>query len=210
LAAIFDGVLASFENGYADLLTSQTGITFPKGDPNFPAKWYWTGDFGVTKEQDARAWETIKASGCFWGSLEPMPRAVEALALLRTLKAEGHNVYFITNRMGQHAKNQTEWWLMHHGGFPSPTVCLAEKKGPLAVGLDLDVFIDDKPENCLDVFEARTVKSKTFSPDRHLCQVFLVDRPYNRAANLPAGIIRVPSALHALRSLQTEDALVAA
>lgn len=205
-----DGVLASFENGYADLLTAQTGITFPKGDPNFPAKWHWTGDFGVTKAQDAAAWDAVKRSDNFWLALEPMPWALTTLTELRYRRAVGDNIYFITNRMGRMAKRQTEDWLRAYG-YPDSTVCLCEKKGPLAVGLDLDIFIDDKPSNCEDVLNARWNEDQ----ERSRTKVYLVDRPYNRQlpenfSDFARGVVRVPRALDVLLELSQETQRVAA
>lgn len=183
-----DGVLARFEDRYAEILTAQTGMTFPVGSPDWPSTWYWERDAGITKKQENAAWETIKTSD-FWNTLPEMKGARQALKELSRLSDLGHDVYFVTSRPGHYAKFWTENWLMKHGmGNPTVLIAVAHKKGQLAVGLDLNIFIDDKPENCNDVIMA--------SPNT---KVYLIDAPYNKWAekHLDFGI-RIDSVMGVL------------
>lgn len=211
-----DGVIANFTDSYAAILTKQTGIKFPKNSASWPTVWYWDRAAGITKAQEKAAWDEI-TNTAFWAELPILPEGRETLGELQALRFAGHQIYFITSRPGRFAKLLTEQWLRDHG-FPGATVLIADKKGPLADGLQLDVFVDDKPENCEDVFNARlTRKSMTSSDgteivtvDEPKCRVFLVNAPYNRNHIMDARIERVDSGLEALEILQEKNLAKAA
>jgi len=100
------------------------------------------------------------------------------------------DVYFITSRPGIDAKIQTEDWL-YNAGYPHATVLISSAKGLCAQALKLDVYIDDRWENCVDV---ATTSLKT--------KVFLLDRPWNRGNNPDAfNIVVVDSATDFLNRL---------
>lgn len=146
-----DGVLACFEAKYAPLLTKISGIEFPKlGQPDWPDTWYWDRAAGVTKEQEAEAWKHIKESVDFWYSLPVQPGAVEFLDTLAA-KCPPEEVYFITQRMGMWVQDQTAQWLEDHFGWRAPSVIISGQKGSVCKTLGLDLYIDDKIENCMDV-----------------------------------------------------------
>jgi 5'(3')-deoxyribonucleotidase len=111
----------------------------------------------------------VKQDPYFWNRLESYPDTRGALTDLELARSMGHEIYFITHRFGRRAKMQTEGWLMTRG-FATPTVLMAERKGFIAHGLNLDVFVDDKPGNLRDVSEATNGD----------CTCYVFDRPYNR------------------------------
>lgn len=200
-----DGVLANFTDAYAALLTAKTGIEFPKNSSSWPTEWYWERAAGVNKADETAVWKDGILSTNFWANLPRLPLAEQTLDLLMLKRWEGDQVYFITTRPGKKAKLLTEAWLQRWG-FLTPTVLIAGSeaaKGQLAKALKLDVFIDDKPENCEQVIEATKQQvaydgMMSMEPFyEYPCKVFLVDAPYNRTPQ-PAGIIRVSSALDAL------------
>lgn len=167
-----DGVLADFTKSFNALVRAEFGIELPYPAPT----WQWHREGGVTKQQDNQLWNIIKTTH-FWATLVPMPGAIDAIARLDQLSHDGHDVYFITSRPGKLAKFHTEWWLKAYG-MNFPTVLVTSDKGPVVKGLGLDIFIDDKPENNLEVLEA-----VGRSPKVH---VFLVDAPYNQWADNPS------------------------
>ena len=61
---------------------------------------------------------------------------------------------FVTSRprsAGRTVQRQTQRWLTRLG-FPLPSVFVMHgSRGRLASALDLDVVVDDRPDNCLDV-----------------------------------------------------------
>lgn len=178
-----DGVLAAFEQGFAPLLTAQTGVVFPRlGQADWPDTWNWGLAHGISEGEVGRAWNTLKTNPVFWAALPPYADTEFALCQLYSRQVfHDDEIYFITNRMGVRVKSQTETWLDRYG-FPHPTVLISGHKGLCAQALHLHTYIDDKPENCLQV----STMSKT--------RVFLMDRPWNQAFNnMLQGIPRVKS-----------------
>lgn len=164
--------------------------------------WYWERAAGVQKPDEDAVWKVILNS-TFWLDLAPLPGAEDTLQLLSARRYAGDQIYFITTRPGLKAKLLTEFWL-RNWGFSNPTVLIAGNeaaKGKLARALKLDLFIDDKPENCEAVARAA-------DPSARVC---LVDAPYNRQFDSQDLVIeRVPSALVALTIKETLDAAIAA
>jgi hypothetical protein len=146
-----DGVLANFNRGYIQLLADLGGLEL---DPEYaPQRWHYEADLGVSKAVVNKAWDTIRESDTFWVDLDPYDVLLEEL--------EDHDLYFITTRVGNKVKRQTEVWLYGYQHLQCPTVLISANKGPVAAGLELDVFIDDKLENILDV-EAASPKTRTY------------------------------------------------
>jgi 5' nucleotidase, deoxy (Pyrimidine), cytosolic type C protein (NT5C) len=210
-----DGCLVNFTDSYATILTRLTGIQFPRNSSEWPTVWYWDRAAGVSKEAEGAAWAEITSGRTlFWQHLEPLPRSRETLFWLDELRSQGHNIYFITTRPGVLAKLQTERWL-NAFGFTNPTVLIARNeaaKGQMAQALGLDVFVDDKPENCQAVVEA-TKKVDWVDLDivdtqvhyKYPCRVVLVDAPYNRDFDEP-GIERTTDVLELVQRLELAEA----
>jgi 5'(3')-deoxyribonucleotidase len=169
-----DGVLASFDQAYGQKIIEVTGKDLFPYKPYEPPCWNWTEPLGYTKEEDKAAWDAVVKDPDFWFNLKPYPTTTAILTALWRRRAKGDAVYFITTRMGIAPKTQTEEWLMAQQehrltSFPFPTVLISANKGPVAAGLDLDWYADDKPENVVAVGEAVP----------H-CRTILVDRPWNQ------------------------------
>jgi 5'(3')-deoxyribonucleotidase len=181
-----DGCLADFNRSYRTLVLDLTGILLPAIDDTYPNCWNYDLAAGVTREQASNCWRHIKDSTSFWRHMGALPDARLALKILADA-SWASDVYFVTSRPGNSSKQQTEDWLRAHGYYTSPTVLIANgNKGLLSSGLGLEVFVDDKLENCEDVLVT--------SP---ACQVFLVDAPWNRSREV-AGAKRVKSVVEAL------------
>jgi hypothetical protein len=175
-----DGVLADFTKSFNALTKAHLGIELP----DIATTWDYHRDNGVSKEQANRLWELVKSTP-FYGTMLPLPGALEAIERLNVLNIQGNDIYFITSRPGPLAKFWTELWLRNHG-MDYPTVLVSSDKGAVAKGLRLDVFVDDKPENNLDVINA-TGRSCVI-PGGGLktnIRVYLPDHPYNQWADQP-------------------------
>jgi hypothetical protein len=103
--------------------------------------------------QDRLIWRDICATENFWDTLgEIEPGAVAQLSALATDRR--WEVVFLTKRpstAGDTAQLQSQRWLARLG-FLLPSVCVVSgSRGRIAAALDLDVIVDDRPENCLDV-----------------------------------------------------------
>lgn len=107
----------------------------------------------ISSRQERRLWRHIETVENFWeGLAEIEPGAVKKLA---SLAAERRwEIIFLTKRpesAGATAQVQTQRWLQSKG-FTLPSVFVVQgSRGRIASALHLDVVIDDRPENCLDV-----------------------------------------------------------
>ncbi len=107
-------------------------------------------------------WARLAATPNFWESLDEIePGSLRRLAeLVRERKWE---VIFLTSRpttQGDTVQIQSQRWLEKQG-YPLPSLFVTQgSRGRIASALDLDVVVDDNPENCLDVAmesEARSI-----------------------------------------------------
>jgi FMN phosphatase YigB (HAD superfamily) len=110
-------------------------------------------DMSLTARQQRELWNAVRARENFWETLDEIEPGVLArlASLARDRKWE---VIFLTSRpetSGDCAQAQSHRWLIAHG-FPTPSVFVVHgSRGRIAAALNLDVLVDDRPENCLDV-----------------------------------------------------------
>ena len=107
----------------------------------------------MTARQERRLWHHVQAREDFWETLEELePGLIAQLAVLST--AHRWEVMFLTKRpetVGATAQVQTQRWL-ESKGFALPSVYVVQgSRGRIAAALGLDIVVDDRPENCLDV-----------------------------------------------------------
>jgi hypothetical protein len=107
----------------------------------------------MTSRQQRRLWRHVESIENFWeGLAEIEPGVIERLA--RITSDRRWEIIFLTKRpetAGLTAQVQTQRWLESHG-FRLPSVYVVQgSRGRIAAALALDVVVDDRPENCLDV-----------------------------------------------------------
>ncbi len=107
----------------------------------------------LTVNQQRRLWHEILATPNFWESLgETEPGIIGRLAMIALERR--WEVIFVTQRpssAGDLCQLQSQRWLARHG-FPMPSVFVIRgSRGKVAAALDLDVVVDDRPDNCVDV-----------------------------------------------------------
>jgi len=107
----------------------------------------------LSRHQQHDLWEAVRNTENFWESLdETEPGIIARLAQLA--RERRWEVIFITQRpasAGDTTQIQTQRWLSAHG-FDLPSVYVIKgTRGKVAEALSLDVVVDDRPENCLDV-----------------------------------------------------------
>ncbi len=107
----------------------------------------------LTPRQQTRLWREVREVHNFWETLDEIESgSVGRLASL----AHQHRweVLFVTSRpdsAGDIVQVQSQRWLQLKG-FPIPSVYVVRgSRGRLADALELDIVIDDRPENCLDI-----------------------------------------------------------
>lgn len=167
-----DGVLAQFNESYIDLVIKVTGKDLFPPRPFAITTWNYPEAYGYSNEEVSAVWKAIIASRDFWRKLQPYD---DAKSFLRQLWQRDQEVYFITSRVGDHVREQTEFWLKHMG-FYHPTVLISSEKGECCHALKVDFYIDDKNENCVDV----AMKSP-------ITYGYMLARPWN-APQVAAGI----------------------
>jgi hypothetical protein len=141
LAFDMDGVLADLDSALARealVVFGEVSVT-----PKAP----------LTKRRRRKLWQRVQDTRNFWETLEEMePGGVSRLAAL--VRERQWEVVFLTTRpetAGDSAQTQTHRWLVDRG-FPCPNVFVVRRsRGAIAAVFELDVVVDDRPENCLDV-----------------------------------------------------------
>ena len=112
----------------------------------------------MTPRQERTLWRHVVTIENFWETLEETEPSVVA-RLAKVAADRRWEIIFLTKRpqtLGATAQIQSQRWLVSKG-FSLPSVYVVRgSRGRIAAALDLDVVIDDRPENCLDV----TVDSK--------------------------------------------------
>lgn len=107
----------------------------------------------LTARQQSQLWDHVKKIDNFWNTLPELePGIIKRLA--RNVAERRWEVIFLTTRpttAGDLVQLQSQRWL-HEQGFEYPSVFVVRRsRGRIADALGLDAFVDDRPENCLDV-----------------------------------------------------------
>ena len=107
----------------------------------------------LTRRQERQLWDAVKRIDNFWETLdETEPGIIKRLA--DTARTRRWEVMFLTSRprtTGDVVQVQSQRWLRAHG-FEYPALfVVSTSRGKIASGLELDVVVDDRPENCLDI-----------------------------------------------------------
>jgi hypothetical protein len=115
----------------------------------------------MTSRQQRKLWRHVEGIENFWQTLDEIePGIIEQLAA--TAAARRWEIIFLTKRpetVGLTAQLQTQHWLRSKG-FPLPSVFVVQgSRGRIARALDLDIVVDDRPENCLDVVVDSTART---------------------------------------------------
>jgi hypothetical protein len=107
----------------------------------------------LTRRQSDAVWRHLASTENFWESLSEIESG--AIAALAALADERRwEVLFITSRprsTGRTVQRQSQRWLQAQG-FPMPSVYVVHgSRGRVAAALALDVVVDDRADNCLDI-----------------------------------------------------------
>jgi hypothetical protein len=154
-----DGTLADMHAAMARVATDLFGSGEP--DPDGPSDPDLAGDaelpsladLNLTSRQLSRLWAEVRRIDNFWTTLpETEPGIVSRIAQAAAIRR--WDVIFITTRpstAGDTTQLQSQRWLAAHG-FALPSCYVVHgSRGKVAEALSLDVVVDDRPENCLDV-----------------------------------------------------------
>ena len=107
----------------------------------------------LTVRQQSQLWDHVKQIENFWTTLPELePGIISRIAKAATDRR--WELIFLTTRpstQGELVQLQSQRWLEAHG-FQYPSVFVVQRsRGKIADALHLDAFVDDRPENCLDI-----------------------------------------------------------
>ena len=107
----------------------------------------------LTARQQMQLWDHVKKIENFWSTLPELEPGIIA-RIAKTALERRWEVIFLTTRpstAGELVQMQSQRWLEAHG-FQYPSVYVVQRsRGKIADALALDAFVDDRPENCLDI-----------------------------------------------------------
>jgi hypothetical protein len=139
--------------GEAELASSVEQSGSEVGSKNEPESVQVMAELHLTGRQQMRLWEHVKTIENFWSGLPEMEPGIVA-RIAQVAAARRWEVIFLTTRplvAGDTVQIQSQRWLEAHG-FRLPSVFVVRRsRGKVADSLELDVVVDDRPENCLDV-----------------------------------------------------------
>ena len=107
----------------------------------------------LTSRQQSQLWDHVRKMENFWTTLPELePGIISRIA--KTARERRWEIIFLTTRpatAGDLVQLQSRQWLEAHG-FQYPSVFVVQRsRGKIADALHLDAFVDDRPENCLDI-----------------------------------------------------------
>lgn len=107
----------------------------------------------LTARQQSQLWDHVKQIENFWTTLPELePGIISRIA--KAAVDRRWEIIFLTTRpstSGELVQMQSQRWLEAHG-FQYPSVFVVQRsRGKIADALQLDAFVDDRPENCLDI-----------------------------------------------------------
>jgi len=145
-----DGVVADFRSAFRALAERELGIAAEDAEAD------------LTKADIDRLWRAVAGTTNWWLDVPAYePDQIERLyAQVRQSRWE---VFFMTSRppsAGDSVQLQTQVWLERHGFFlPSVLTTPAGARGELARSLRLDLALDDRIVNCLEITSASNAKA---------------------------------------------------
>jgi uncharacterized HAD superfamily protein len=167
-----DGVLADFVSPFLRVLEDQTGCG--PIDPQTYVDLYFSGHAGLSQEIVTECVMKVSNDPNFWEALTPLPSAEQWQALDKLSRKQ--KLVFVTHRYERQTYDigqVTCDWLRKHG-IANPAVYFTQgQKSELTGKLNVELFVDDRHENCRDVAENTSAV------------VLMPHRSYNQSFNHP-------------------------
>jgi len=148
-----DGVIANFNKTFRETATQiESAGGHDRSDPAARP---------LAADAMKRVWDHISRTAQWWLQLDAYePEQIKRL--YKTSRERRWEVYFMTTRpssAGETTQFQTQWWLETHG-FPLPSVLTVPgSRGDAANALKLDIAVDDRLTNCVDIIAASRAKA---------------------------------------------------
>lgn len=129
--------------------TAEDGTPVPEDDTTDLA----IDELHLTARQQMQLWDHVKTIENFWTTLAELEPGIIARIARATIERRWEVIFFTTRptTAGELTQLQSQRWLEAHG-FPFPSVYVVHRsRGKIADALQLDAFVDDRAENCLDI-----------------------------------------------------------
>ena len=186
-----DGVVADFRNAFRALAERELGIS-----PN-------DVEADLSKQDVDRLWRSVAETTNWWLDV-PAYEPDQIARLYSQSRRSRWEVFFMTSRppsAGDSVQLQTQVWLEKQGFLlPSVLTVPAGARGELARSLRLDLALDDRIVNCLEIISASNSKA---------LMVMRASADQRAAQSAEArGIAVVPSLCHALDAIERLDELL--
>jgi hypothetical protein len=145
-----DGVIADFRSEFRALAERELGMASENAEAD------------LTKADIDRLWRAVAASPNWWLDLHAY-EPDQIVRLYSRARQSRWEVFFMTSRppsAGDSVQLQTQVWLERHGFFlPSVLTAPPGARGELARSLRLDLALDDRMVNCLEITSASNSKA---------------------------------------------------
>jgi hypothetical protein len=145
-----DGVVADFRSAFRALARKQLGMAADDVEGE------------LSKADVDRLWKAVASSTNWWVDV-PAHEPDQIARLYKQARRERWEVFFLTSRplsAGDAVQLQTQVWLERFGFLlPSVLTAPAGARGELARALRLDLTLDDRLVNCLEVIGASNSKA---------------------------------------------------
>ena len=180
-----DGVVADFRSAFRALAERELALARDDVEAE------------LSKADVERLWRAVAATTNWWLDIPPY-EPDQIARLYDEARRSRWEVFFMTSRppsAGDSVQLQTQVWLERHGYYlPSVLTTPAGSRGELARSLRLDLAIDDRMVNCLEIISASNSKALMVlrAP---------TDSPVREAAEA-RGIGVVPSLAQALDAVE--------
>ena len=148
--ALAEATSAAQASAPATTLANQQESAKPDDDAttNIPVR-----ELHLTARQQTQLWDHVKKIQNFWLTLPELEPGIIA-RIAKSARERRWEVIFLTTRpstAGDLVQLQSQQWLATHG-FQHPSVFVVQRsRGKIADALQLDAFVDDRPENCVDI-----------------------------------------------------------
>ena len=186
-----DGVVADFRSAFRALAERVLGISAEDAEAD------------LTKADIERLWRTVAGIPNWWLDV-PAYEPGQLERLYTRMRRSRWEVFFMTSRppsAGDSVQLQTQVWLERQGFFlPSVLTAPAGARGELARSLRLDLALDDRLVNCLEITSASN--SKAVMVLRHATD------PNARESAEARGVGVVSTLVEALDAIERLDELM--
>src|SRR5262245_16468113 len=180
-----DGVVADFRSAFHALAERELGLAPDDVEAE------------LSKPDVERLWRAVAGTTNWWLDIPPY-EPDQITRLYAEARQSRWEVFFMTSRppsAGDSVQLQTQVWLERHGYYlPSVLTTPAGSRGELARSLRLDLALDDRLVNCLEIISASNSKAV-------LVHRAAANSPVRQAAEA-RGIGVVPSLAQALDAVE--------